>query len=260
MFFLSMALELTCIKCPPVSLLQLSIFAHAAVMNLIFSVDSGLGRELHDCERRKPVSLAAIALHPPKLTVRIAFMGKRGMRAADALVVALARTGFLQLGSSMWLLTDNRCSGCAWGAISTWADLTEPCSASWLEFNFVTPTAFTKSDGRGNRFVGVLPEPGDVFGSLLQRWNDLEGPCMPPGVVNYIQSGGCRVSDYNTRCVTTQLHERTQKGFVGKVTYELSDRDPACMSAIHQLGRLAFFSGVGYQTARGMGAVRTHSW
>ena len=176
MFFLSMALELTCNKCPLVNLLQLSIFAHAAVMNLIFSVDSVLGHELHDCERRKPVSLAAVALHSSKLTMRVAFMGRRGMQAADALSVALARTDFVQLGSSRWQVTDNRCSGCAWGSISTWADLTEPCSANWLEFNFATPTAITKSDGRGNRFVSVLPESRDVFGSLMERWKGLEGP------------------------------------------------------------------------------------
>ena len=134
-------------------------------------------------------------VHSSKLTIRVAFMGKRGMQAADALSMALARTGFVQLGSSRWQVTDNRCSGCVWGSISTWADLTEPCSANWLEFNFATPTAITKSDGRGNRFVSVLPESQDVFGSLMERWKGLEGPSMPSDLAGYIQSGGCRVSD-----------------------------------------------------------------
>lgn len=259
MFFLSMVLELTCQKCPPMSSLQLSIFAHAAVMNLISSVDSSLGRRLHDCTRNKPLALAVVSNQSWRLTLRASFMGQNGMEAANVLAMALTKTNYLQLGNQRWQVSTVHCSDHTWAATSTWADLAEPCSASWIEFDFATPTAFTKSGGRGSRFVSVLPDPLDVFGSLLQRWNSLEGPAMPPNLAGYIQGGGCRVSDIEIRCITTQLPERIQKGFVGKVTYELSDREPVCATAIHQLGRLAFFSGVGYQTARGMGAVRTHS-
>lgn len=260
MFFLSMALELTCQKCPPIGLLQLSIFAHAAVMNLISSVDNALGRRLHDCMRNKPLSLAVVSNQSSRLTLRVSFMGQRGLEAADVLAMALTQTDCLQLGNHRWHVSAIHCSGHTWAATSTWADLTEPCSASWLEFNFVTPTGFKKSDGIGNQFVNVLPQPLDVFRSLLDRWNSLDGPVMPPSLASYIQGGGCMVSDFNIRCVTTRLRQQTPKGFIGTVTYELSDRDPVCVSAMHQLGRLAFFSGVGCQTARGMGAVRTHSW
>jgi CRISPR-associated endoribonuclease Cas6 len=260
MFFLSMVLELTSQGHPTQSVLQLAVFAHAAVMNLISSVDSAVGRDLHNCRRHKPMSLAILSVAPSRLTLRVAFMGRGGMQAADALGMALSRTASVQLGSAQWQLSGLHCSGGAWGATCTWADLVEPCSSNWLEFSFVTPTAFTKSDGRGNRFVSVLPEPIDVFNSLLDRWNDLDGPNLPVDLVDYIRRGGCIVSDIDIRCVTTQLRERIQKGFIGRVTYELNNRDPAYVSAIHQLGRLAFFSGVGYQTARGMGAVRTRSW
>lgn len=260
MFFLSMVLELTSRGQPTQSVLQLAIFAHAAVMNLITSVDSAVGRELHDCKRNKPMSLAILSVDPLRLTLRVAFMGKCGMQAADALATALSRAPSIQLGSAQWQLAGLHCSGGTWGATCTWADLVEPCSANWLEFSFATPTAFTKSDGRGNRFVSVLPEPMDVFNCLLDRWNDLGGPQLPIDLVGYIRSGGCIVSDIEILCVTTQLRERIQKGFTGRVTYELNNRDPAYVSAMHHLGRLAFFSGVGYQTARGMGAVRTRSW
>lgn len=259
MFFLSMVLVLECQKCLPARPLQLSVFAHAAVMNLISSIDSALGRRLHDCARHKPLSLAVISQSSQRTTLRVSFMGQYGMQAANTLALALAQTDHLILGHDRWYARDFHCSGHPWAATATWADLVEPCTAGWIEFRFATPTAFTKSDGRGNRFVSVLPEPLDVFNGLLQRWTGLEGPAMPPSLAGYIQSGGCRVSDVEIHCVTNQLPERIQKGFVGKVTYELSDKDPACVSAIHQLGRLAFFSGVGYQTARGMGAVRTRS-
>ena len=172
-----MVVELISQGHPTQSVLQLAVFAHAAVMNLISSVDSAVGRELHDCKRHKPMSLAIPSVDPLRLTLRVAFMGKCGMQAADALATALSRAASVQLGSAEWQLAPGlHCSGGAWGATCTWADLVEPCSANWLESHFVTPTAFTKSDGRGNRFVSVLPEPIDVFNCLLDRWNDLVAP------------------------------------------------------------------------------------
>lgn len=259
MFFISITVDLESKQCPPASYLQLSVFAHAAVMNLISSIDSALGRRFHDCARNKPMSLAVVSLKSQRITLRVSFMGQHGMQAANALALALTQTDHLTLGHNRWQIAGFHCSGHPWAATSTWTDLTEPCSARWIEFSFASPTAFSKNDGRNSRFVSVLPEPLDVFSSLLQRWNGLEGPPMPSNLASYVQRGGCRVSDVEIRCITTQLQERTQKGFVGRVTYEVSDKEPACAIAIHQLGRLAFFSGVGYQTARGMGAVRTHS-
>lgn len=255
-----MVVELSSRGFPLQNTIQLSIFAHAAVMNLITSADTDLGRRLHDCKRYKPVSLAVLSAQPRTMTLRIAFMGNDGMQAAQVLAAGLTEIDSIQLGPNRWHISNFYCSGAPWGACCTWGDLTEPCADHWLEFAFVTPTAFTKSDGSGNRFVSVLPEPDDVFNCLMERWSQLGGPSLPIDLHYYIRSGGCLVCDISIRSITARLKERIQKGFIGKVTYELADRDPACVSAIHQLGRLAFFSGVGYQTARGMGAVRTHSW
>lgn len=260
MAFVSMALDLASQDRSTQGVLQLGACVHAAVMSLISSVDTVLGRELHDCQRQKPLSLAIYGAHPSQINLRVAFMGGRGMQAADALIMAIARSPDVQLGRSQWQVVGVDCSNGTWGATCTWADLTAPCRGNRIEFDFVTPTAFTKSDGCGNRFVSVLPEPVDVFNCLVNRWNGLGGPHLPSSLIEYIDSGGCVVSDINIRCVTSQLRERVQKGVTGRVTYELSERDPACASAMHQLARLAFFSGVGYQTARGMGAVKTRSW
>ena len=47
------------------------------------------------------------------------------------------------------------------------------------------------------------------------------------------------------------------EGIRGRVTYECVDASPVCLAALHWLARLAMYSGVGYQTPRGMGAVMT---
>jgi CRISPR/Cas system endoribonuclease Cas6 (RAMP superfamily) len=65
------------------------------------------------------------------------------------------------------------------------------------------------------------------------------------------------VANYRLRTVEFRTQERTQIGFVGWAVYECRKLEAAHVSALNALARLAFFTGVGYQTARGMGAVKT---
>jgi CRISPR/Cas system endoribonuclease Cas6 (RAMP superfamily) len=46
-----------------------------------------------------------------------------------------------------------------------------------------------------------------------------------------------------------------QIGFVGTVLYECRRKDPIYVPTLNALTRLAFFTGVGYHTAQGMGTV-----
>ena len=85
---MSMVVELSSRGFPLQSTIQLSIFAHAAVMNLITSADSNLGRRLHDCKRYKPVSLAVLSAQPRNITLRVAFLGKDGMQVVFGQVIS----------------------------------------------------------------------------------------------------------------------------------------------------------------------------
>ncbi len=64
------------------------------------------------------------------------------------------------------------------------------------------------------------------------------------------------VSRHKLRTVQFRTKERTQIGFVGQVVYECRKKEVECVAALNSLAQLAHFTGVGYQTARGMGAVQ----
>jgi CRISPR-associated endoribonuclease Cas6 len=113
--------------------------------------------------------------------------------------------------------------------------------------------------------MSLFPAPLDVFSGLSRRWQSLEGPALPDGLEHFLQVGGCVVSRYGLRSVEFRTSERTQIGFTGWVIYRVAYRSPQTspndneathIAALNALGRLAFFTGVGYQTARGMGATK----
>jgi len=148
-------------------------------------------------------------------------------------------------------------SGSPLTGISSWADfLVQP---SWLrfEFTFLTLTAFRMKGGNGRSFVNLFPDPNTLFRGLADRWQALDGPELPATLADFLTQGGCVVSGYNLHTKTIRLKERTQVGFLGTTTFECLDSDTAHVAALNQLTRFAFFAGVGYQTARGMGAVTT---
>lgn len=232
-------------------------YAHAAIMHGISSVDPELGQTIHDAKRHKPLSIAVIASAKQHGVLRVAFLGRQGLAAADALITSLSATPMLRLGHVLWRVTDICVGGTQWTGISTWADLMADGPGRRIDFDFVTPTAITKCDGKRQRVMSLLPDPVDLFSGLAERWEELDGPVLPSGLGSYLLKRGCVVSELQIHTETSKLSERIQKGFVGHVMYLCSDTDLHCLAALQQLARFAAFSGVGYQTARGMGAVIT---
>lgn len=108
-------------------------------------------------------------------------------------------------------------------------------------------------------FSWLFPTPIDLFSGLKKRWELLGGPSLPDRLINYIEGGGCLVSRYDLQTIESLLQERTQIGFVGSLVIETSPAESDCASALVMLGKLAFFTGLGYQTARGMGCVYVKS-
>lgn len=231
--------------------------AHAAVMQSISSVDPELGRRIHDEKRHKSFSVACIMPGRQRGVLRVTFLGREGLAAANVLMTCLSSTQSLQLGRVLWRITDVCVGGTEWTGISTWADLTSVSHGRHIYFDFATPTAFTKSNGWGERNLHILPTEVEVFGGLADRWKNLGGPPLPDNLNTYLLQRGCFIAEFTICSETWWLPERKQKGFVGRVTYECVDAYPVCLAALHWLARLAMYSGVGYQTARGMGAVMT---
>jgi CRISPR-associated endoribonuclease Cas6 len=257
MYFVPMLLKLKSRdRCSKLTVAD-GVYAHAAVMKAISEEDPEAGRRLHDTRRNKRISMALFNNGKHAASLRLTFMAEDGLSYAKLLVNALATRSTVQLGKVICEVEGVDFAYPEWAVISTWADFFPEEPASRLHIRFLTPAAITKTDGRGKRFVSLYPEPLDIFMGLVRRWNALEGPELSGDLARFIKEGGCVVSRYDLRTEEFNTKERTQIGFVGTVVYECRFKDQRdCIVALNALARLARFTGIGYQTARGMGAVQ----
>ena len=174
----------------------------------------------------------------------------------QALVSALSKEPIIRLGRRNCRIDQVTTSGNDLSSVQTWADITAPTSCPYISFEFRTPTAITIRDDQDRRFVALFPDPYAMFSGLVRRWNNLSGPPLPETLDVYLKTGGCVVSSYESKTVKFDTKNRTQIGFIGRFIYECRKFEKEHVHAVNNLARLAFFTGVGYQTARGMGSVK----
>lgn len=232
------------------------VHAHAAIMSAISGQDRELGEHLHNMRRNKAVSIAILPRPGQDAAIRVTFMSPDGTSYSQALIDAISSRPELRLGRALYDVEDVSVGGDSWSGISTWSDLLLEDPHRHMHFRFVTPTAITKRDDAGRRFTSLYPEPHDMFCGLARRWQALEGPPLPGELAEYLRGGGCVVARHRLNTVEFRTSERTQIGFVGEVVYECCKPLSEYMLALNALGRMAHFTGVGYQTARGMGVVQ----
>jgi CRISPR-associated endoribonuclease Cas6 len=153
----------------------------------------------------------------------------------------------------------------SWVAYSTFADLYALQSAQHLyQFEFATPTAFSKGQHAWGKYLKLFPEPSLVFASLAKRWEDcapialrLERANLSSRDIECWCEENVIVSQYTLSTSRVTGSHFGQTGFQGHVTYEVKG-SPVAPEArwLSTLARFAFFSGVGYKTAMGMGQTR----
>lgn len=233
------------------------VYAHAAVFNAITRLDQGIGEALHEMNRHKRIALALIDLQH-QTALRISFMADEGITYAHLLMQWFTKHNVLQIGPTLCDITHVGIDQNLWSGIATWADMSIPAQAGGRIFlNFATPTAIAKIDGHGKRFFSLFPDVVDVFSGLAYRWKSLNGPALPDDLNDFLRLGGCITTSHQIQTVAFRTRERLQIGFVGSVSYECRSANTAYLGALHGLARMAFFTGVGYQTTRGMGLTHT---
>jgi CRISPR-associated endoribonuclease Cas6 len=232
-------------------------FAHAAVMKTITDVDATIGRDLHAAQKYKPITLAILSANQTSAVLRLTFINHNGIRYANLLMSEWIKKPFLRLGNTECEIHVVDTNSHPWSGVQSWTNLMalEPSDHQFtIEFN--TPTAINKIDDQSKRFTGLLPDPQSIFSGLARKWNSLGGPILEEDFMNFINTGGCVVSNYQIETTIFPLPNYKQIGFVGRVTYEFRKRDIACIRSIYSLACFAFFSGIGYHTTQGMGTVR----
>jgi CRISPR-associated endoribonuclease Cas6 len=191
------------------------------------------------------------------------------------------RPPFMQLGKQLFLLEEvmiTNDENASWTGFTTISNLVEqaralpPGRASVLTLEFASLTTFNRGNnktGYGTHQV-MLPLPQFVFQNLARRWQDVAPPEMA-GLVQserleqYLQEDGVIIVDYALKAHHVHFTTHEQRGFVGSCTYQVrnSDETPdaetplTLRQQVHLLASLAFYSGIGYKTAMGLGRART---
>lgn len=232
------------------------VHAHAAFLNAVSTHNPELGAYLHNMQRNKCFTIALLPQNRTRALLRFTFMDKEASAYVNALVTSGVLHGDVRLGDQFCTITDLSLAHLGYTGVATWGDICKPTCHRHITIVFNTPTAINKQTGEGKRFASLYPEAEDIFLGLVRRWHGLLGPALPASLEQYLVDHGCVVAGHELRTVQFKTRERTQIGFTGRVTYECMTGDEECITALNWLTRLAFYTGIGYQTARGMGAVR----
>ncbi len=188
---------------------------------------------------------------------------------------------FMRLGKQTFLLeevligNDDPSDWTGFTSFSNFAEKARELKLSKVEtlkLEFDSLTTFNRNNAR-NRVYGVyhalLPLPEYIFPILARRWQELAPPeythlVDEAAIEQYIQNNGIIITDYNLKPHRVTFTNHPQPGFTGTCTYALRGPDePASEEApltVRQqlilLAQLAFYTGVGYKTAMGMGRTR----
>ena len=141
-----------------------------------------------------------------------------------------------------------------------------------LQFEFASLTTFNRGNVNGKEygnFNALLPLPYCIFPYLAKRWQELAPPELAhlvqrEAIEQYIHDEGVIIADYDLRPHSVKFTTHRQQGFIGTCKYQLRGPDDpptgesplTVRQQIMLLGQLAFYSGVGYKTAMGMGRVK----
>lgn len=123
--------------------------------------------------------------------------------------------------------------------------------ARQVTLEFASPTAF-----KSKEMTVPVPLPGLVFGSLVERWNAFSPIVLTPEMRRYGEEV-MAISRYKLESRSVgQKGDGLRIGGVGQVTYRALAGDRYWLGVMHMLAEFALYSGVGVQTATGMGQVR----
>jgi CRISPR/Cas system endoribonuclease Cas6 (RAMP superfamily) len=187
---------------------------------------------------------------------------------------------FMRLGKQTFLLEEVISSpedDSGWTGYTSFARLIEKARAlrlkpeETLQLEFATLTTFHRGNASSvyGKHFALLPLPHYLFPWLAKRWQELAPPELASVVQRaeierYIGEEGIVIANYALQTHRVQFNHHPQHGFLGTCSYSLRGPDEQPLSPNQLTVRqqctllcwLAFYTGVGYKTAMGMGQSR----
>lgn len=194
-----------------------------------------------------------------------------------------SRPPFMQIGKQLFLLEeviiDNN-DPTGWTGFTSFSNLTERAKTLKLgkseivKLEFASLTTFNRGNAKNREYGGhhaLLPLPSYIFHGLARRWEELAPPDLTSliqkeRIEQYCLDEGAIINDYDLRPHHVKFTTHVQQGFIGTCSYALRGPDEATAEdtplTVRQqlllLAQLAFYTGVGYKTAMGLGGVRLY--
>ena len=188
---------------------------------------------------------------------------------------------FMQIGKQSFLLEEvivDLDDPSGWTGYTSLTDLVEKAKllklgkVEPLALEFASLTTFNRGGAKTRAYgnhPARLPLPHYVFPGLARRWEELAPPelvslIQMERIEQYCQDDGIIIADYDLKPHQLKFTTHVQLGFVGSCKYALrgpdeptTDETPLTVrEQILLLSQLAFYCGVGYKTAMGMGRTR----
>ena len=220
--------------------------------SLLHIFEEGARGPSHTVHQKVWVTVARIEDQGQDVTLRVTLVGQEALMVLHCTLNVLSGRPIEAFDETSYQVTAIDVVHPQWSATWGWADMLRPCYNRCIRMQFVTPVQL--------RFPGTnspcFPNAHPFFAELHQSWRQLNGPSLPDDLVDYLQDGGCVVSDYRLSLQGEHEHNETMAGFRGFIMYDCHTRNLAHIAALHTLARLAFFTGVGSATRQGMGVIR----
>ncbi len=250
--------------------------ARAALLDLIRQGDFPLATSLHDENAQKPYTISLLkggkqgtdrAMHfgegvPGEW--RFTLLGEPAFEALLRRYLLSRALPHVRIGAVEFAIADAFASGNSHPGTGH-TSVTE-LQARWdcapetlpgvITLDFESPTAFSLGSdaASGARRFRALPEPRLIFSVLRKRWSRLGG-AEPGDSFDVWVEQNVEAEPFSLSTRKVVVERQPIAGFVGRVRFRIRG-DRRWLALLHLLADLAFWTGVGYQTTRGMGQVR----
>ena len=204
------------------------------------------------CSAEPPLQVALLPSPPLHLLLRLTWgCDELALARLTSWWTSLREGLSFQVESYRGELESVHLDGTPWTAVSSWADIMSQRPCTLLLLMFSNPMIPMLSEKEAFPF----PEPFPVFSRLYERWNELNGPQFPLTVEQLVSTTRCVVSGYRVSMVPGHSISPELRGYDGWVEFEYRTRQVEAITMPNGLARLAFYTGLGYYTERGMGVT-----
>jgi CRISPR-associated endoribonuclease Cas6 len=246
---------------------------YAATLGRLGQIDVALAAQCHEGDGPKPLTCSGLMGETGRREGTQIEPGKPYLVRVTGLTTAVSQAleaGLLAQRPERWTLDEHVfqvveavCDATAqpWSGRSSYEQLAaaqlaqgpagSPQPERQATLRFASPVSFKS----GGMHVPV-PLPGLVFGSLVERWNAFS-PAALSGEMRRFGEEMVAISRYRLESrAVAQKNQGLRIGGVGEATYTALGGDRYWTSVMQMLAEFALYSGVGVQTATGMGQAR----